>query len=182
MPTEDDILEEMLERAVAWVNRANGEMSFWEELRETAKKDAKEARDSDDDADEPSFSERKAGASSHMADVGLASTREIQRVALEELGRVQDEYVDGITVQEGPGKDKVTATVNLRNRRGIPNANRFFWYARGATISQGNNAAGVRDPQYLSVVIDTKKLPDGDTPVEAILGEIGQQSPLKDYQ
>jgi hypothetical protein len=175
MPTEDDILKEMLKRAVGWVKRENGERSFWEKLRETAKKDAKEARDLDDDADERDFSD-------HMADVGLTSTSETQRVALEELGKVQGEYVDGITVKEGPGKDDVTATVNLRNGRNIPNIYRFFWYARGATISQGSDASGNPDPQYLSVGIDASKLPDGDTPVEAILGEIGQPSLLKDYQ
>jgi hypothetical protein len=182
MAAEDDILKEMLKRAVSWVKRANGEMSFWDKLRETAKKDAKEARDLDDDADERDFSERKADASSHMADVGLTSTKETQHVALEELGRVQDAYVDFITVEEGPSKDKVTAKVILRKGRTIPPTYRFFWYARGAAISAAALVGGGLDPQFISVEIDTSKLPDGDTPVEAILGEIGQPSLLKDYQ
>jgi hypothetical protein len=182
MATENQILEKMLENAVNWVTQANADIPFWEGVRAAAKKDAKDVRDLDDDADERDFSERKADASSHMADVALNSTSETRRVALEELGKVQDEYVEDITVEQVEGKDEVFAKVIVKKGRKIPTAFRFFWYANDATISQGTDSKGNPDKQYISVGIDTSELPDGDTPIEAILGFIGALPLLKDYK
>ena len=159
----NSLAEEMLEKVINWVYSANDEVNHWENVREAARDDASGV--SGYDEEERAIRRRKADAEFRIADVGRTASREIQRAALEELGRLQREvFVRRIDVSEPDKSGKATATAVLRKGWTIPGGYRFYWKAGDAEVER-------KDNKWLSVSIDADTLPIGDTTVEAILGK-----------
>lgn len=163
----NSLAEEMLEKVINWVYSANDEVNHWENVREAARDDASGVSGYDEE-EERTIRRRKADTEFRISDVGRTASREIQRAALEELGRLQREvFVRRIDVSEPDTSGKATATAVLRKGWTIPDGYRFYWKAGDAEVERKTPD----DKKWLSVRIDASTLPIGDTTVEAILGK-----------
>jgi hypothetical protein len=184
MPTKADKLanemNEMLEKAVQWLDSANGAVDHWKNVQSETEKVAKGASGIND-AEERKLWEYKADVGSRMTGVGLTASRQIQRAAAEELTRIQEEFfVEDVKV-DAPDKVTGVAIGRVITKRPIPKNYRFWWKAGSAevrpkdsaTSSTGTGTSSTGN-QWTSVEIDANELPFGDTTVEVLIGKVGK--------
>jgi hypothetical protein len=197
MPTKADKLanemNEMLEKAVQWLDGANGAVDHWKNVQSETEKVAKGASGIND-AEERKLWEYKADVGSRMTGVGLTATRQIQRAAAEELTRIQEEFfVEDVKV-DAPDKVTGVAIGRVITKRPIPKNYRFWWKAGSAEVrpkdpatsstgtGTGTSSTGTgtgtgtssTGNQWTSVEIDANELPFGDTTVEVLIGKVGK--------
>jgi hypothetical protein len=178
--TAADDANKLLKKAVEWLDDANDRIDHWKKVREDANMARKEAKDASD-PEERKIWEYRADADDHMADLGLPASREIQRAAAEALSGIQQEfYVKDVVVEE-PTPPSITATASVELRPGatIPNGYLFWWKAGDVELDPNDThwvkaADATTPPQWVTVAIDTSKLPFGDTNVEVLLGKVSK--------
>jgi hypothetical protein len=169
-PTEAaKLAREMLEKAVKWLDDANGDISDWETLRTKAKAAAPGASggDEDDDEDDRKPLRYKADVWSRMAGVGLGASRQIHQAAAEELTRIQQKFfVAGIQVDR-LDKEAQTAVVSVKLKQAIPNGYQVWWKVAGDPV-----VTPIEKTQWTQVEINASELPFGDTTIEVLVGKV----------